>query len=52
MLRTFQMALVLTGLESRLREVCNDLLGPMYSTKGNNSWEKSVLVSEIWDSMT
>ena len=33
------------GLESRLREVCNDLLGPVYSTKGNNSWDKSVLVS-------
>lgn len=42
-LQTYVRYLVQEGLELRLREVCNDLLGPMYSTKGNNSWEKSVL---------
>lgn len=42
-LQTYVRYLVQEGLESRLREVCNDLLGPMYNSKGKNSWDKTVL---------
>ena len=35
-----------TGLETRLREVCNNLLGPVYTTKGKNSWDKTILVGK------
>lgn len=44
---------LLTGLESesrhifesKLRDVCDDLLGPVYKTKGKSSWDPLILVT-------
>lgn len=30
--------------ESKLRDVCDDLLGPVYKTKGKSSWDPLILV--------
>ena len=35
------------GLESKLRELCNDLLGPQRRSKGTPLWEPYLLVSML-----
>ncbi|KAL4223056.1 hypothetical protein ACF0H5_016532 [Mactra antiquata] len=42
-LQTYVRYLIKEGCEVRLREVCNDLLGPVIRTKGSNSFQQSVL---------
>lgn len=42
-LQTYVRYLVQEGIEGRLREVCSDLLGPVYKTKGHNSWNHTIL---------
>ncbi|XP_053374896.1 protein HIRA-like [Mercenaria mercenaria] len=42
-LQTYVRYLVQEGIEVRLREVCSDLLGPVYQSKGKNSWQQTVL---------
>ncbi|XP_060561326.1 protein HIRA-like [Ruditapes philippinarum] len=42
-LQTYVRYLVQEGIEIRLREVCSDLLGPVYKSKGKNCWQQTVL---------
>ncbi len=34
-----------SGMEGRLRELCDDLLGPLYKSKSSQGWEPKILVS-------
>ncbi|XP_071093966.1 protein HIRA-like isoform X1 [Haliotis cracherodii] len=42
-LLTYVRYLVQEGFETQLREVCNDLLGPLYKSKKSSSWQEQVL---------
>ncbi|XP_067683300.1 protein HIRA-like isoform X2 [Haliotis asinina] len=42
-LLTYVRYLVQEGFETQLREVCNDLLGPLYRSKKSPSWQEHVL---------
>ena len=37
--------LLVTGQELKLREVCDDLLGPMFRSRSQPKWAPTVLVS-------
>ncbi|KAK3084278.1 hypothetical protein FSP39_010934 [Pinctada imbricata] len=42
-LQTYIRYLSQEGMESKLRAVCDDLLGPVYKTKGRSAWESHLL---------
>ena len=42
-LQTYVRYLANEGLETKIREVCDDLLGPVYKSKGSSSWDSCIL---------
>lgn len=42
-LQTYVRYLAKEGLETKIREVCDDLLGPVYKSKGSSSWDSYIL---------
>ncbi|CAG2191201.1 unnamed protein product [Mytilus edulis] len=47
-LQTYVRYLAKEGLETKIREVCDDLLGPVYKSKGSSSWDSYILVSHSY----
>lgn len=42
-LQTYVRYLAKEGFETKIRDVCDDLLGPVYKSKGSSSWDPYVL---------